>query len=139
MPATVTMHPSARPNQTNVRRIQPNPDGGRPIDALILGFEGSFQGLIAERDDAVAIKRGLVMLRQCLDVEVTMARRLLVKDATRGTWRLQRTLHDQMRRLCDHLAARSARLTTHIIPDQQKIVSELDHHLCERSQYCDER
>jgi hypothetical protein len=105
MPETISGERPSRPIQTDVRRVQPDPAGGRPIDVAVLRFDEAFQGLVSQRDDLAVLTTGMEMAR-----------------------RIQRRLRD----LFEHLGERAESLRK-IIPDQQKLVAEIDQQLCDRT------
>jgi hypothetical protein len=132
MQTTVIDRPQLRavPNVGSQSKGQP----GAPIDPIVLGFEGAFQGLVAEIDDAKSLKVGLALEKHLLhifSIDATIA------AATKGT---DRKLQSRIRetrayivRVHEHLEERVDRLQKNIIPDQRNIVASLDVVMTEAS------
>jgi hypothetical protein len=129
MPTRIADHPYLRP-VPNACSGQP----GGPTDELVLGFEGSLQGLIVEIDDAKVIDLALSMMQRPLNELAIDAKNAA---ATNGASRdVQNRIQCNTKRLADIMDAlreRSARLNGYIIPDQQSIVRSLDTFLTNRS------
>jgi len=125
----------ARSKGTGVRRVQPNPIGGRPTDPLVLGFEGSFEGLIATENDADAIVRGLEMLVQYDSIAQIELNKLCQTHALDSDRALIRELRKIKIRLITHLAERANRLKSTVIPELQSITTSLDRELEDRERF----
>jgi hypothetical protein len=133
MSITLARGAAALPKRTTVPRIQPSMDGGRPADIEILGFEGSFEGLVVEKDLKKNIAGTVVLQERALNHYVTIGRRISATKgpASRDDLRDMRRLESLLSRITAHLYSLVDRLDK-AIPEEQRIVTTIDNELCAR-------
>lgn len=133
MSSTIADRASASPNRTAVRRVQPNLDGGKPTDPLVLAFEGDLEGLIGCENDLEAFHLGLDMLGKYGTIQATISARLCISPATPHDERRLRALRDIMRETISHLHERADRLEKAVIPELRRICTSVDDALNRRA------
>ena len=136
MNQTVNRPTSGFPNRTTVRdlrpRVQPNPQGGKPADPLILALEGCIEGLVAERDDRVALRKAAAALHSALDLNETLVNSILSTRLTREIEPRVRRLQIVIGTLMRHVEDRAVRLENVVDPELQTIVTKTDDELSRR-------
>lgn len=123
---------------TNVRifhPVQPNPDGGRPTDPLVLALEGDLEGLIACREDRDAILHGLDLLHKYASMQAVLISRLCIKLPTTKDRNLAARLRASISRVDEHLRERVDRLQDAVIPELQRITTLVDNELSNRAAF----
>lgn len=134
---TLTRGGAARTNQTSVRptkRVQPDPNGGRPVDPLMEGFEGAFQGLVLCKDDKQLDRDWVEQFRFVLAREQTLVRQIFAGRSVKEVEREIRACHRITEKLVEQIDEREKRLGVVEI-DQQSIVSKLDSEINERAYF----
>jgi hypothetical protein len=118
-----------------ISRLQahrPNLDGGRPVDPLILALEGCIEGLVAERDDRVALGKAAAALHSALDLNALMVCSMLAQRPTRVVEHRARRLQIVIGTLMRHVEDRAVRLERIVDPELQSIVTQTDDELSRR-------
>lgn len=134
MGATVTDLRSARPNRPHVRRVQPDPRGGRPVDPLMEGFEGTFQGLIVCKDDEQLDGDWIETLRFVAAREQTLVRHIFAGRSPKELEREIRACRRITEKLINLIEKRQRRLDV-IRRDQQSMTTALCQELDDRSHF----
>lgn len=141
MATNITERTAAPPNRTTVRqkvtplgvrRIQPNPEGGRPADSLIEGFEGSFEGLVILKDDEVLDRDWVQTLRFVLSTEQSLVRQIFAGVDHREVEKQVRACHRIIESLVVNIEEREKRLGV-VEQDQQSVVTSLDAAITRRA------
>lgn len=128
---TVTTRPLACPMGTSVPRVQPNPEGGRPTDPVVLGVEAALEGLVAVVDDRKAMVAGMKHLAHAH----AMVRSLEACTATHAIEVRLNHLHDNIGRTIEHLAQRAHRIAAVIAPEIRGMVRQLENELDQRRRF----
>jgi hypothetical protein len=133
MPSTLADRAASPLNRTRVRRVQSNREGGKPVDDLVLGFEGTFEGLVAEIDDHQAIEECIAEARRVGSIQaMTEARITSTRTVSDHDAGILRACRKHLARVLDHAKLRAERLQKVCIPEEQRIASELDARLEDR-------
>ncbi len=121
-------------NVVPFRRVQPNPNGGRPTDPLVLGFEGSLEGEIICEDDAHLDEDWTDDLRATLGLARCIWNAVVVRDNPRDRDREMRACFSAAEQLLAKIIEREQRLKALAAP-QRQIVSTLDAELAQRDRF----
>lgn len=125
MPASVAPAPPARPKPT-----------GRPTDPLILGLEGTLEGLCACQDDRRAMLAGLDLIEQIgAQMAAIYHRQATGMIGHPGAATRHRSLRDLLERTVAHLRDRAHRLACAVIPELRSIATVVDAAITARREH----
>lgn len=114
---------------------RPERKKGRHADPVTLGFEGSLEGLAVCKEDAKLDADWTIDLRGVLGLARMLWNRSMVTGDLRGADLEMRRVFRTAEAILEEIESREKRLDSVVEPEQQKVVSALDHEIDDRAHF----